>query len=243
MTARRHILVVDDDLDLAESLAEVLERRGYAVATAGSGEEGLELFRATDFDLVLTDVKLPGMNGVETFFAFRELKPDAKVMLMTGFSVENLIRQALDNGALGVLRKPFAMTDVLSTVQELDSHGIVLIADDDPDLASSLEPHLTRAGYRVRVAKNGAEAFQTVLDARIDCLILDLKMPVLDGVEVYTRLCEQGRAVPTIIVTAYAAEEAGQNSLLDTMAERMLMKPVDPNQLVRAIDSLLRDAA
>lgn len=243
MMAKRNILIVDDDIDLAESLAEVLERRGYAVALAGSGEEGLVLFENGTFDLVFTDVKLPGMNGVETFFAFRRLKADAKVMLMTGFSVENLIREALENGALGVLRKPFAMSDVLAAVEQIDNHGIVLIADDDPDLAHSLAPHLTRAGYRVRIAHNGAEAYQTVVGARVDCLILDLKMPVLDGLEVYARLCEAGRAVPTIIVSAFAADEPDRIDPASSMRQRMLLKPVDPSRLIDAIDTLLRENA
>ena len=100
MSAAVAVLIVDDDRDLAESLADVLEARGYDVELAGSGEEAVERFRRRDFDIVFTDVKLPGMNGVESLFAFRRIRPDAKVVMMTGFSVEQLLTQAVENGTL-----------------------------------------------------------------------------------------------------------------------------------------------
>ena len=64
----RRIFIVDDDQDHAESLADILELRGYEVEVAFTGEDAIERFREADFDLVFMDVKLPGKNGVETFF-------------------------------------------------------------------------------------------------------------------------------------------------------------------------------
>jgi two-component system, NtrC family, response regulator HydG len=113
----KRIFIIDDDRDHAESLAEVLEMRGHEVALAHSGEEAVELFKDADFDLVLLDVKLPGMNGVETFVEFRRLRPDARVMMMTGYSVEQLVAQAVEQGALGVLHKPFSPQALLEFVE------------------------------------------------------------------------------------------------------------------------------
>ena len=66
------ILVVDDDKDHAESIADLLNWRGYGVEAAHSGEDALELFARRPFDLTILDVKLPGINGVETFFRLRK---------------------------------------------------------------------------------------------------------------------------------------------------------------------------
>ena len=71
------ILVVDDDYDFAESLAEVLEDRGHVITIANSGEEAIEVFNNDKFDLIFMDVKLPGMNGVESFLAIRAAHPTA----------------------------------------------------------------------------------------------------------------------------------------------------------------------
>jgi DNA-binding response OmpR family regulator len=235
MSAQTSILIVDDDRDLAESLGDVLEARGYAVELAGSGEEGVARFRQRDFDLVFTDVKLPGMNGVESFFAFRKIKPDAKVVMMTGFSVEQLLVQAIENGALAVLHKPFAIPDILAVLEQVKPHGVVVIADDDPDFADSIEPVLHGAGYTVLVARDGEDAVAKVARGGVDLLVLDLGLPLLSGLEVYLRLKEAGKLVPTIVVTGRDRELGTDMAALRTMAEGFLVKPFDPGHLLRAI--------
>ncbi len=235
MNAKTSILIVDDDRDLAESLADVLEARGYAVELAGSGEEGVARFQQQDFDLVFTDVKLPGMNGVESFFAFRKIKPDAKVVMMTGFSVEQLLAQAIENGALAVLHKPFAIPEILSVLERVKPHGVVVVADDDPDFADSIQPVLRGAGYSVVVASDGEDAVAKVARGGVDLLVLDLGLPDLSGLEVYLRLKQMGKLVPTIVVTGKAQEGDTDMAVLRTMAEGFLFKPFDPRHLLRAI--------
>ena len=118
MTGLR-IFVVDDDRDFAESLADVLEPQGHTVALAFSGEEAVQRFATEDFDITFMDVRLPGMNGVESLFEMRRLKSDAKVMMMTGFSVEELPQQAVEGGAFGVLHKPFAPAALLAAIEAM----------------------------------------------------------------------------------------------------------------------------
>jgi len=92
MTMR--VLIVDDDRDHAESIADILLSEGYAVEVAFSGESALKRFTEVEFDVTLMDVRLPGMNGVEAFFLFRKVRPGVRVIIMTGYSVEQLIAQA-----------------------------------------------------------------------------------------------------------------------------------------------------
>jgi CheY-like chemotaxis protein len=232
----KRILIVEDDHDHAESLADILEARGHHVELAHSGEHALERFCEADFDLTLMDVKLPGMNGVETFFKFRRVRPDARVMLMTGYSVEHLVAQAVENGALGVLRKPFSGVDLLRAVDNVKPLGLVLIADDDPHFTASIAPLLTAHGYQVETAGTGDEALRKLSNCRVDCLLLDLRMPVLSGLEVYLQLKRTGRLVPTILVTAYATEDDAQR--LQLMTQGLLVKPFDPALLLRRIAEL-----
>ena len=74
------ILVVDDDRDFAEGIADALELHGHEIAVAHSGEEALETFTETEFDLTFMEVKMPGWNGVESFREFRRRFPGAKVV-------------------------------------------------------------------------------------------------------------------------------------------------------------------
>ena len=105
--------IVDDDRDLAQSLALLMQIEGHEVTLAFNGEEAVRLMRDRDFDLILMDVRLPGMNGVESLSAIRRLKPTAKVLMMTAYSVEQLVQQAIDAGAIGVLQKPFRDEELL----------------------------------------------------------------------------------------------------------------------------------
>ena len=114
-----HILIVDDDRDHADSVADILAMRGHHIDIAGSGEAGIAKFGEGGIDVVLMDVKMPGMNGVEAFFAIRQIKPDAQVVMMTGFSLEELVEKAMANGAIGTLRKPLAIPQLLQTIETL----------------------------------------------------------------------------------------------------------------------------
>jgi len=101
------VLIVDDDLDFAESLVEYLDLRGYQVAMAGTGAEALRLAREASFDVCFIDINLPDATGVETCRAIRALEPDSNVVLMTAYDVQQFGAWTEDSGALEVLQKPF----------------------------------------------------------------------------------------------------------------------------------------
>ena len=236
---RSRILVVDDDLDHAESLAVILEMEGHEVTVAGSGEEALEKFSAGEFDLSFLDLKLPGMNGVEVLAEMRRRRPGSRAVLMTGYRVEQLIAQAIGEGALRVLRKPFEIEEVLTLVREIEPRGIVLVADDDPDFAASTEQLLSDAGYRVLVANTGSEAIERATSEPVDVLVLDLRLPVLHGLDVYLELKRRGRELPTVLVTAYRTEEADAIDVLRSMSVTgCLFKPFDPTELLNAVEKI-----
>ncbi len=230
------VLIVDDDIDHAESLADVIEMRGHETQLAHSGEEALRHFRTADFDFVLLDVKLPGINGVETFLEMKKIRPAAQVMMMTGYSVEQLVAQAIEGGALGVLHKPFAAMQVLELLTKVRPRGRVLVADGDAEFVGSVVPILKLAGYDVDTAATGAEALEKMIAEDVDCLVLDLRLPVLSGAELYARLIQAGRTVPTLLVTG-GHEDVDEDPRLRSQTCGMLFKPFDPNALLSAIGS------
>ncbi len=235
------IFIVDDDVDFAESLSEALETRGHMVEIAHTGEEAVKKFQKVDYDLAFMDIKLPGMNGVESFFEIRKLKPDAKVMMMTGYSVQDLLAQAIDHGALGVLDKPLDMDRLFKVVEDAQPDGIILVADDDPDFVESVETALVEAGYRVLIAENGEIALQRIIENKIDILVLDFRMPVMNGLEVYLELKAIGKELPTIIVTGYEMEEkVGLNKIKSLTNGPCIIKPFDPQELLDCIELLAK---
>lgn len=216
-------------------LADVIELRGHTAQLAASGEEAIDCFRASHFDFVLLDVKLPGINGVDTFLELKKIRPGAQVMMMTGYSVEELVARAIDGGALGVMHKPFAATQVLELLSKVKQRGRVLIADGDGEFVGTIVPILTGAGYGIEIATTGAEALEKLIREQFDCLLLHLRLPVLSGAELYARLVEAGRTVPTVLMTG-GREDAEEDVRLRSQTCGMLFKPFDPNALLGAID-------
>lgn len=243
------VFIVDDDRDFAESLALLIESRGYQVELAFSGEEAIAKFREQDFDITFMDVRLPGKSGTESFLEIRKFKPSARVVMMTGYSVEQLLEQAVEHGAWGVLNKPIDVHQLLEMLERLKPDGI-LVVDDDADFVESITYLLVDKGYTVFVATNGKEAIERMRSSDVDILILDLRLPILNGLETYLELKRIGHTVPTLIVTAYFDDYTDDvNRLRSLSISGILRKPFSPRDLLEAIDHLAhkrkekRDAA
>jgi len=113
------ILLVDDDEVLTGLLREVLEAAGYQVLTAFSGREALEIYQAWggDVDLVLLDMIMPGMGGTETFRKLKEMDPGVSVIIISGYSLPDEVRELLAQGCRGFLQKPFLIPDLFDAVR------------------------------------------------------------------------------------------------------------------------------
>jgi DNA-binding response OmpR family regulator len=98
---------------------------------------------------------------------------------------------------------------------------------------------LERNGYSVQVARTGQEALDKAQIEGINCLILDLRLPILSGLEVYLRLKDAGRLVPIILVTGYADDESQTISRLCPLTSGLLIKPFDPAELLQVIEAVI----
>ncbi len=111
------ILVVDDDPTIGSFMQNLLERTGHQISVASNGAAALERYRSEQFDMVLTDLSMPGINGVELVRALRSFDPEMTVMVFTGQALEDQVEQALAAGAVSVLRKPFELHEVLEAIR------------------------------------------------------------------------------------------------------------------------------
>lgn len=112
------ILIVDDDPQLRQSFEKLLSGEGHKVRTAPSGEVGLSLVGRDTPDLVIMDVRLPGMSGLETFLAMRRIEPKLPVIIMTAFGTTETAIEATKLGAFEYVLKPFDVPDMLATIEK-----------------------------------------------------------------------------------------------------------------------------
>ena len=110
------VLVVDDDLQIRRVMRTTLDAKGYEVDEAGSGEQALELIRSEKYDLIILDINLPGMTGVETCREIHAMSPTPVIMLTVRDAGEDKI-EALDAGACDYVTKPFAMGELLARIR------------------------------------------------------------------------------------------------------------------------------
>ena len=139
------ILVVDDDRDSAEGLAEVLDFSGHDVTLAFEGRTAVEMVHRQPFDVAFMDIMMPSMNGIESLIEIRKIRPALKVFMMTGFSLEELIEKATDNGALGVLKKPVDLDEIFQFLESLQAEQSAAASAEDLVSPPSAEPSSSNA--------------------------------------------------------------------------------------------------
>ena len=119
---QQSILVIDDDETIREILRAILEREGYRVLEAPDGGEGLKQFTKTPTDLVITDLIMPGKEGIETIRELRQKFPGVKIIAVSGggrIGPSSYLKMAKGVGALRTLSKPFDKTVLLEVVKEV----------------------------------------------------------------------------------------------------------------------------
>lgn len=112
------VLIVDDEVDFVETIVKRLKDRGLEVSGVNSGKDALQLFDSMEFDVVILDVKMPGMDGIETLRQMKKKKPLTEVIMLTGHgSVESGI-QGLQLGAFNYVMKPVPLEDLIKQMQQ-----------------------------------------------------------------------------------------------------------------------------
>ena len=114
-------MVIDDDQATCTTLTNILTRKGYRVGIALNGEEAITKAGETTYDIILVDMKLPTINGLETYLAIREINPQVVAILMTGYRQEmaDLVDEALGNQAYTCLYKPIEIEEMLQLIEEI----------------------------------------------------------------------------------------------------------------------------
>ena len=114
-----NIMIVDDDVMFANSLSELLEEEGYNNVVVNSGKEAIKKIKETDFNVVFLDIKMPVMNGAEALKEIKAIKPETTVIMMTGYSLEELVKEALSKGAHDILHKPLDIKKMLGIINAI----------------------------------------------------------------------------------------------------------------------------
>ena len=236
------ILIVDDNKSLSKTTSFILQKRGYSIDTAESGAEAIEKVKEKSYYLILLDIKMQAMNGVEAFKKIKKIDPNVIVIMMTAYAVEDLIQEALKEGAYGILYKPLDMDKLISLIEkskEEKNSMLICVVDDSKGVRTTLENILNKKGYKTTVAETGEEAIAFAKKKHINIFIIDMKLPTINGLETYLALRIICPSAIAILITGYQQEmDELINSALSKTAYTCLHKPLDLEVLLQIIDKI-----
>ena len=236
--AKTNIPVVDDLRSIRLTLGGILEDEGHNVVTVENGYEAIEAARKTHFDAIFMDIKMPGINGVQTFREIKRVDPKAAVVMMTAYSVEDLVREALEEGAYAIVYKPFDIDKIIAIIEELlHEKTLILVVDDQFDVRKALKAILEGKGYRVATAKDGAEAIEMVKEKHYDIIFLDIKLPDVNGVETFEQVKKIDPKAAVIMMTGYSVEDLVRRAISQG-AYTCIYKPFDVENIIGLVEEI-----
>jgi len=236
--AKTNILVVDDIRSIRLTLGGILEDEGYNVVTVENGYQAIEAVRRSHFDAIFMDIKMPGINGVQTFREIKKIDPEAVVIMMTAYSVEELVEQALKEGAYAIIYKPFDMDKIIAIIERLlKERTLILVVDDEFGDREALKVTLEDKGYRVATARDGAEAIEMVKKRHYDIIFLDAKLPNMDGIETFEQVKKIDPGATVIMMTGYTEEESVRRAVSQG-AYTCIYKPFNMEKVIALVETI-----
>lgn len=232
------VLIVDDDDGIRSSLARVLRMKGYEVAMAGSGESAVQVAESFRPAIAIVDIRMPGMDGVDTFVAIRDQLPTVRGIFMTAYSSSSRTADAIDAGGLSVLSKPLDINHVIELAERAIASAPVLIVDDDRDFLASLARAMRAAGTDVTTTHSLADAIRHVRQRPERVVIADVFLHDGFGHQLLAELPRQMEQPPLILVSGHADWFERCSSPDIARDAYWVPKPVDVEELLRHIRGL-----
>jgi two-component system cell cycle sensor histidine kinase/response regulator CckA len=250
------VLLVEDAAAVRAVAKQTLVRQGYQVLEASDGEDALHIAKRHrgPIDLVLTDVVMPRVGGRELVERLSAVRPDVRVLFMSGYTDDSVVRHGILEGGVPYLQKPFAPDGLARKVRDvLDAQPAqkrvtptgahVLVIDDDPGVRVAIRRALERKGFVVREAADGEDGMQVYRAHGAAIVVVDIFMPGRDGLEFIRAL--RAEAPGTAIIAISGGGDILQMDMLKAAkafgAARTIVKPIDVQELLAAMRDLLGD--
>ena len=242
------VLIVDDDRIIREQLGKELKRNFFSTFIAADGETALDLFDREEIDILLIDIRLPDIDGLELLTKVKARKPGCEVIVMTGFGTHDIAIQSLRRGAIDYLEKPIQSEDLnaaigrakekLSEKEELTYRNVLLVIDDDEEILKLMTRTLEKEGYDVHGASDGTEGLNIIEKTKVDVIITDIQMKGLNGIEVFQQAKKMYRDIEGIMVTGHKDQQLAIQAVRAGAID-YITKPINLDDLIFAIQKAI----
>jgi response regulator RpfG family c-di-GMP phosphodiesterase len=245
-----HVLIADDSSILREVFTKEIAQMGISVTTAVDGQEALEIATSTSFDMIITDIDMPNMNGFDLCINLKK-NPSTKsipVIMLSSLDSEVNIEHGFKVGAAAYVSKARAGEDLRECVKDILQKALflreqtVLVVDDSPFIINIVKDGLIQAGFQVITAENGKIALEKLKTYKPDLIISDMSMPEMDGIT----LCSTLQTDPSFsgipfVVMSTSNDRAVMRRMIQRGACSFLVKPFNIEQVVITAEKILSD--
>ena len=242
----KNILIVEDEKNVRESLRTWLVELGCQVEVTSDGEEALKQISEKEFDLVILDLRLPGKDGLQVLKEARLKKPQLNGIIITAYPAAATMAEAMQIGAVDFLSKPINLPKLEKLIQEKTELvklrvKPILIVDDEASMRESLQDWFLDLGYQAETARDGEEALKLIAEKNYGLLILDLKLPGQDGIEVLKKARKHHPDLRGIIITAYPSVDTAREAIKQGAID-YLPKPFELSELEKLVEENIAPA-
>ncbi|MBF0544521.1 MAG: response regulator [Candidatus Riflebacteria bacterium] len=241
------VLIVDDDRIIRIQLERELKRCFSRVLTSSNAEDALTTFSKERIDLLLLDVQLPDIDGLDLLSQVKVINPNCEVIVISSSGSDVAVR-ALVRGAIDYLEKPIDMENLsasigraqekIATREGIPYQHIIMIIDDDKDIVARLSELLKKEGYQTFEAYSGDKGLELLAKQKVDVVITDVHMENMDGIEFLRQAKKFYQDVEVIMTTGQADTDFAVKSLREGAID-YLRKPLDIDELLAAIEKAI----
>ncbi len=233
------ILVVDDDRAMVDTLCDILELRGWTAVRAFDGQDAEALAVEHDVDVVLMDVRMPKVDGVDALRRIRRAHPRTRVILMTAYAAQELLSEAEREGALEILRKPVRLDELLDLLERASREArSVLVVDDNVDYLATLSDALQQRGIHVVQARTLPEALARLEAHAPATVLLDLR---LDHVDPEASMLAIREISPFVLLILYSGHDLELSRAVASaprgLVDAAFTKPLSIERLLEVLDA------
>lgn len=205
----RYFLLVDDERKFLETISDRIRLKGFEPLLAASGEEAVEMARKYEIYAAVVDYKMPEMDGIATITKLKELHPNIKTILLTGYGDEK-IEQTADALDTAYFEKD-QMGRFWGFVTGMARKGpTILLVDDEKKFLDTIADRIRLKGFEPLLANSGKEAIDIARNEKIQAAVVDLKMPDMDGMATIAKLKEIHPNIETVLLTGFGDEKVKQ---------------------------------
>jgi len=227
----RRYLIVDDNQAFAENVAEILGDAGAEVTVVAGGAQAIEAARATRFDALVTDMRMPVMTGARLVHEIRAVDPGLPAIVVTAYTGEDDLLAARDEGLLAVLPKPAPIPRLLELLENARRDALVALVEDDPALADNLAEALRDRGFSAVTAHSVSEAGR-LGGVKPFAALVDIRVKGGADGEALRSVLSRNPGLPVLAMTAFPECKHAIGSV------RVFEKPFETGRLLDAIEEV-----